>query len=161
MKILVIQGPNLNLLGHRDPRIYGPMTLEQIHESLRMMAKEDSNIEFDFFHSNLEGEIIDKLQETIGDGKSEEYSGIIINPAAYSHTSIAIADAISSTNLPTIEVHLSNIFAREDFRAKSITARACTGVISGFGPMGYNMAFMSLVQIINELKAMRDKQGSE
>lgn len=155
MKILVIQGPNLNVLGHRDPRIYGAFTLEQIHQNLEILAKQ-SNMEIDFFQSNFEGEIIDKIQECIG----SEYKGIIINPAALSHTSIAILDALQSCGVPAIEVHISNIFAREDFRSTSMTAKGCVGVISGFGPLGYNMALMAIYNFISELEAIK-KQAEE
>lgn len=154
MKILVIQGPNLNILGHRDPRIYGPMTLEQIHANMQEFAKQNK-FEIDFFQSNFEGEIIDKIQECIGG----EYQGIIINPGAYSHTSIAIADAIASAGVPAVEVHLSNIFAREDFRKTSYTGAVCGGVISGFGAFGYHMALISILQIINEIQALKDAQA--
>ncbi len=155
MKIVVIQGPNLNMLGHREQNIYGPMKLEQIHEQMKAVAKEN-NVEIEFFQSNLEGEIVDKVQECLGDA-----DGIIINPAAYSHTSIAIRDAISAIGLPTIEVHISNIFRREEFRAKSMTAPVSTGVISGFGPFGYHLATISLLQILGEMEAMKQAQKEQ
>ncbi|RDU56543.1 type II 3-dehydroquinate dehydratase [Helicobacter sp. MIT 99-5507] len=151
MKIVVIQGPNLNMLGHRDPRIYGPMKLEQIHQNIESVAKQN-NFEIDFFQSNFEGEIVDKIQECIGVA-----DGILINPAAYSHTSIAIADAIALAGMPVVEVHLSNIFAREDFRKQSYTGAASAGVITGFGPFGYHLGLLSLMQIITELKAKQEK----
>lgn len=151
MKIVVIQGPNLNMLGHRDPRIYGPMKLEQIHQNIESVAKQN-NFEIDFFQSNFEGEIVDKIQECIGVA-----DGILINPAAYSHTSIAIADAIALAGMPVVEVHLSNIFAREDFRKQSYTGAASGGVITGFGPFGYHLGLLSLMQIITELKARQEK----
>jgi len=110
MKIVVIQGPNLNMLSIREQQVYGAMKLEQIHAQMRDFA-EQSGIEIEFFQSNFEGEIVDKIQECYGDAQ-----GIIINPAAYTHTSIAIRDAISAVNLPTIEVHISNIHRREEFR---------------------------------------------
>ncbi|ANV97609.1 type II 3-dehydroquinate dehydratase [Helicobacter enhydrae] len=153
MKILVIQGPNLNILGHRDPRIYGNVTLEQIHKNMQDMAAQNQ-VELEFFQSNFEGEIIDKIQECVGG----EYSGLIINPAAYAHTSVAIADAIASCGIPCVEVHLSNIFAREDFRNKSYTAAVSAGIISGFGAFGYHLALISLFQIINEIKAISEAQ---
>ncbi len=156
MKVLVIQGPNLNILGHRDPRIYGPMTLDQIHDNMKEFAKQN-HLEIDFFQSNFEGEIIDKIQECIGG----EYQGVIINPGAYSHTSIAIADSIASSGVPCIEVHLSNIFAREDFRKNSYTGAACAGVISGFGAFGYHLALISLLQILNEIQAVKDAQAKQ
>jgi 3-dehydroquinate dehydratase-2 len=146
MKIVVIQGPNMNMLGIRDTNIYGPMKLEQIHSNMEGFAKQNG-FEIEFFQSNLEGEIVDKIQECLGDA-----NGIIINPAAYTHTSIAIADALTSVTLPTIEVHISNIHKREEFRQKSITALASSGVITGFGPFGYHMAMIAMVQMLNELK---------
>ncbi len=155
MKIVVIQGPNLNMLGHREKNIYGPMKLEEIHAQLEAVAKQN-NTEIEFFQSNLEGEIVDKIQECLGDA-----DGIIINPAAYSHTSIAIRDAISAVAIPTVEVHISNIYRREDFRAKSITAPVCAGVLSGFGPFGYHLAIISLLQILGEMEAMRKAQEEQ
>ncbi len=147
MKIAVIQGPNLNMLGIREQHIYGPMTLDQIHDQMKGSA-EQNGVELEFFQSNLEGEIVDKIQECLG-----TVDAIIINPAAYSHTSIAIADAISAVNLPVVEVHISNIYKREEFRQNSITARSSLGVITGFGPFGYHMALISIIQILNEMKA--------
>ncbi|MDC0933145.1 type II 3-dehydroquinate dehydratase [Arcobacteraceae bacterium] len=155
MKIAVIQGPNLNMLGIRDQNIYGPMTLDQIHEQMKGSA-EQNGVELEFFQSNLEGEIIDKLQECLG-----TVDGVIINPAAYSHTSIAIADAIASISLPVVEVHISNIYKREEFRQKSVTATASLGVITGFGPFGYHMGLIALMQILNELKASQQAQATE
>jgi 3-dehydroquinate dehydratase-2 len=149
MKVVVIQGPNLNMLGVREKHIYGPMRLEEIHQQMKNFA-EQNGIEIEFFQSNLEGEIVDKIQECLGDA-----DGIIINPAAYSHTSIAIRDAISAVEIPTVEVHLSNIYAREDFRKHSITAEVCVGVISGVGPFGYHLAMIAITQIMNEIKAIK------
>ena len=154
MKIAVIQGPNLNMLGIREQNIYGPMTLDQIHEQMKGSA-EQNGIELEFFQSNLEGEIIDKIQECLG-----TVDGVIINPAAYSHTSIAIADAIASISLPVVEVHISNIYKREEFRQKSVTATASLGVITGFGPFGYHMGLIALMQILNELKASQQAQAT-
>ena len=155
MKIAVIQGPNLNMLGVREQHIYGPMTLDQIHEQMKAQA-EQNGIELEFFQSNLEGEIVDKIQECLG-----EVHGIIINPAAYTHTSIAIADALSAVNIPTVEVHISNIYQREEFRQKSITARSSTGVIAGFGPFGYHLGLISLTQILNEMQAAQEAQAAQ
>jgi len=152
MKIAVIQGPNLNMLGIREQNIYGPMTLEQIHEQMKGSASQN-NIELEFFQSNLEGEIVDKIQECLG-----TVDGIIINPAAYSHTSIAIADAISAVSIPVVEVHISNIYKREEFRQKSITAKSSLGVITGFGPFGYHMGLIALTQILNEMEAAKQHQ---
>ena len=152
MKIAVIQGPNLNMLGIREPHIYGSMGLEQIHEQLKAAA-EQNGVEIEFFQSNFEGEIVDRIQECLG-----TVDGIMINPAAYSHTSIAIKDALSTVSLPVVEVHISNIYKREEFRQKSITAGASTGVISGFGPFGYHMGLIALMQIISEVKAISQAQ---
>ena len=152
MKIAVIQGPNLNMLGVREQHIYGPMSLDQIHEQMKASA-EQNGVELEFFQSNLEGEIVDRIQECLG-----TVDGILINPAAFSHTSIAIKDALSAVNLPTVEVHISNIYKREEFRQKSITASASTGVISGFGPFGYHMGLIALMQIITEIKAVSNAQ---
>jgi len=152
MKIAVIQGPNLNMLGIREQNIYGPMTLDQIHEQMKSGA-EQNGVELEFFQSNLEGEIVDKIQECLG-----TVDGIIINPAAYTHTSIAIADALTAVNLPVVEVHISNIYKREEFRQKSITAKSSVGVITGFGPFGYHMGLMALTQILNEMKAAKQAQ---
>ena len=152
MKIAVIQGPNLNMLGIREQHIYSPMSLDQIHEQLKNAAAQNG-VEVEFFQSNLEGEIVDRIQECLG-----TVDGIMINPAAYSHTSIAIKDALSAVNMPVVEVHISNIYKREEFRQKSITAGASTGVISGFGPFGYHMGLIALMQIISEIKAVAQVQ---
>ena len=152
MKIAVIQGPNLNMLGIREPHIYGSMGLEQIHEQLKAAAAQNG-VEVEFFQSNLEGEIVDRIQECLG-----TVDGIMINPAAYSHTSIAIKDALSGVSMPVVEVHISNIYKREEFRQKSVTAGASTGVISGFGPFGYHMGLIALMQIISEVKAISQAQ---
>ncbi len=154
MKVVVIQGPNLNLLGYREQNIYGPMKLEEIHTQMEAIAKQN-NMEIEFFQSNLEGEIVDRVQECIGDA-----DGIIINPAAYTHTSIAIRDAIAAAAMPTVEVHVSNIHRREEFRAKSLTAPVCTGQISGFGPFGYHLAMISITQILGEIEAQKQAQAA-
>ena len=143
MKILVIQGPNLNMLGHRDPRLYGTMTLEQIHNNMKAFAAQQKgpngeNLELEFFQSNFEGEIIDKLQECVGG----DYEGIIMNPGGLSHSSISLADAIVASGVPVIEVHLSNIHAREPERRVSITGAVSVGIISGFGlPVSHRIFF--------------------
>lgn len=155
MKIAVIQGPNLNMLGVREQHIYGPMSLEQIHEQMKASAQQ-YGIELEFFQSNLEGEIVDRIQECLG-----TIDGILINPAAYSHTSIAIKDALSAVNLPVVEVHISNIYKREEFRQKSITAGASTGVITGFGPFGYHLGLIALSQIVSEVKAVQAAQQAQ
>jgi len=155
MKIVVIQGPNLNMLGIREQNIYGPMKLEDIHTQMKTFA-EQNKIEIEFFQSNLEGEIVDRIQECMGDA-----SGIIINPAAYTHTSIAIRDAISAVQIPTLEVHLSNIYQREEFRHTSLIAPVCAGQISGMGPFGYHLAMVGMIQILNEIKMMQEQQAQE
>ncbi|HIP18315.1 MAG TPA: type II 3-dehydroquinate dehydratase [Sulfurovum sp.] len=153
MKIVVIQGPNLNMLGIREQNVYGPMKLEDIHGQMKSYA-EQNKLEIEFFQSNLEGEIVDRIQECIGDA-----DGIIINPAAYTHTSIAIRDAIAAVQLPTLEVHLSNIHQREEFRHKSLTAPVCAGQIVGMGPFGYHLAMVGMTQILNEVAAMKQQQA--
>ncbi|OHD96851.1 MAG: type II 3-dehydroquinate dehydratase [Sulfurimonas sp. RIFCSPHIGHO2_12_FULL_36_9] len=152
MKIVVIQGPNLNMLGVREQQIYGLMKLEQIHAQMKDFATQ-SGMEIEFFQSNLEGELVDKIQECYGDA-----SGIIINAAAYTHTSIAIRDAISAVNLPTIEVHISNIYRREEFRKQNMIAPVCSSSVVGFGPFGYHLAMVGMLQIMNEIKAVQEMQ---
>jgi 3-dehydroquinate dehydratase-2 len=143
LKILVIHGPNLNLLGKREPEIYGNTTLDEIDSLLRKEAK-TLGVQVESFQSNSEGEIVTKIQDA-----SNKYDGIIINPAAYTHTSVAIRDAISSTGIPTVEVHISNIYKREDFRQKSFVSAIAIGVISGFGARSYLLGLRGLV---NHLK---------
>jgi len=138
-KILVINGPNLNLLGEREPKIYGKMTLKEIEERIKDFAH-NKDLEVDWFQSNHEGEIVEKIQQVRGC-----FDGIIINPAALSYTSYSILDALKAVNLPCIEVHISNIFSRQDFRKNSVTASACIGIISGFGWKGYLYALMELI----------------
>jgi 3-dehydroquinate dehydratase-2 len=152
MKVVVIQGPNLNMLGVREQGVYGQMKLEDIHAQMKAFA-EQQGLDIEFFQSNLEGEIVDRIQECMGDA-----DGIIINPAAYTHTSVAIRDAIAAVQIPTLEVHLSNIYAREEFRHKSYIAPVCAGQISGMGPFGYHLAMVGMTQILNELKMMKEAQ---
>jgi len=152
MKIVVIQGPNLNMLGVREQNIYGPMKLEQIHAQMKDVATQNG-VEIEFFQSNLEGEIVDKVQECYG-----EAQGIIINAAAYTHTSIAIRDAISAVSIPTIEVHISNINRREEFRKENMIAPVCASSVVGFGPFGYHLAMLGMLQIMNEMKAAHEAQ---
>ncbi len=140
-KILVINGPNLNLLGTREPEVYGTVTLSQIENMLKEHAKK-INVEIECFQSNHEGEIVDK----IGNAKNN-FDGIIINPAAYTHTSVAVRDAIASVNIPAVEVHLSNIYAREQFRHNSYIAPVAVGQISGLGVDGYIFALEKLSKI--------------
>ena len=115
-----------------------------------------NNVEIDFFQSNLEGEIVDKVQECYG-----EVDGIIINPAAYTHTSIAIRDAIAAVGIPTIEVHISNIHRREEFRKNNMIAPVCASSIIGFGPFGYHLAMIGLIQVMNEVQAAREAQANQ
>ncbi len=138
-KYLVINGPNLNMLGIREPGIYGNSTLSDLKKMINHKALA-IGVETDFFQSNHEGEIIDKIHSSMG-----VYDGIIINPGAYTHYSYAIADAISSVDVPCIEVHISNIHKREEFRRKSVTAASCLGQISGLGFFGYICALEALV----------------
>ncbi|RUM57882.1 MAG: type II 3-dehydroquinate dehydratase [Nautilia sp.] len=155
MKICVIQGPNLNMLGIRETNIYGPMKLEDIHAQMKNVA-EQNGYEIEFFQSNLEGEIVDKIQECLGDA-----DGIIINPAAYTHTSIAIRDALRAVQLPAVEVHISNIAGREEFRQKSMISDVCAGTIAGFGPFSYHLGMIAMIQILNEIKMMKEQQAQQ
>lgn len=139
MKILVINGPNLNLLGTREPEVYGSLTLEDINIALCDYAKE-LGVEIEFYQSNIEGEIVDKIQWAKGN-----CDGIVINPAAYTHTSVAIRDAISAVSLPAVEIHISNIHNREDFRKNSFIAPVCIGQISGFGLDSYKLGLQALI----------------
>ena len=132
MKIQIINGPNLNLLGKRETSIYGSQSFEEYYGDLK---KRFPSVAFDYFQSNVEGEIVNKLHET-----GFDYTGIILNAGAYTHTSIAIHDAIAGIKTPVIEVHISNVYAREEFRHKSLITSKCTGLLTGFGMEGYAMA---------------------
>ncbi|MHA4989409.1 type II 3-dehydroquinate dehydratase [Cetobacterium somerae] len=138
MKILIINGPNLNFLGKREPKIYGDETLELINNKIKEFGMYHG-MEVEFFQSNHEGYIIDKIQESY-----ENVDYLIINPGALTHYGIGIRDAILSTNLKTIEVHLSNVYSREEFRHKSVISDICIGKITGFGSEGYKMALQYL-----------------
>jgi 3-dehydroquinate dehydratase-2 len=141
-KILVIHGPNLNLLGERETGVYGKDTLEHINNEIKEKAKE-LNLECDTFQSNIEGELINVLHAAKG-----KYDGIIINAGAYTHYSIAIRDAIAAIRIPCVEVHLSNIHAREEFRHKSVIAPVCIGQVVGFGKQSYIMALHGLKELL-------------
>lgn len=139
MNFLVINGPNLNLLGRREPGIYGAASLEEINAGLSGVAAQ-LGVKVDFFQSNHEGALVDAIHTALGC-----YQGLIINPAAYTHTSVAIRDAIAAVGLPTVEVHLSNVYGREEFRHKSLTAPVVLGQIAGFGATGYELALRGLM----------------
>jgi len=142
LKIGIINGPNLNILGKRDQKIYGNLTLEEMNHKIESFAKKE-DIELTIKQSNFEGEIVEYIQKL-----SSQLDGLIINPAAYTHYSYAIADALRDCTVPVIEVHLSNIFSREDFREKSVTAPACIGQISGFGYQSYILAIYALQDLL-------------
>jgi len=141
MKILVIHGPNLNLLGRREPDIYGTFTLDDINNRLSSLAKE-LGVEVSFFQSNHEGELVQKIQDAMG-----VYAAIVINPGAYTHTSVALRDAISSAGIPTVEAHISNIYRREEFRKHSYISGVAVGQVAGFGADSYLLAFRAAVEI--------------
>lgn len=141
-KILVIHGPNLNLLGKREPAIYGRVTLKEINNALKRTAK-NRRISLSAKQSNYEGEIVD----IIGKNKNK-FAGLLINPAAYTHTSVAIRDAVLASGLPTVEVHLSNIYAREEFRQKSLITPVVKGTVLGFGLKSYTLGLEALIDLI-------------
>ena len=141
MKILFLNGPNLNLVGQREPEIYGHQTLADIEQAVRAKAAK-LGAEIDFRQSNLEGELVDWIQQAKG-----KFGAIVLNAAAYTHTSLALRDAVSAVGIPTIEVHLSNIHAREEIRHKSMIAPVCRGQILGFGPHSYILALEAAVNI--------------
>lgn len=139
VKLLILNGPNLNLLGTREPDVYGHMSLVDIEAGLR---EEFSHLELQFFQSNHEGELIDRLQEAA----SDRVDGVVLNPGGFTHTSVALRDAITATGVPVVEVHLSNIHAREEFRSRSVTAAATVGQIVGLGASGYELAVRYFVE---------------
>lgn len=141
-KILVIHGPNLNLLGTREVNVYGTTTIEKINEELKKLAK-TRGVELDIIQSNHEGQIV----ELIGKAKGQ-FDAILINPAAYTHTSVAIRDAISAVDVPTVEVHLSNIYGREEFRHTSLIAPVAAGQISGFGKTSYLLGLDAIIDLL-------------
>ena len=142
-RVLVVQGPNLNLLGTREPAIYGTTTLDEIHAELAAAAKA-SGAELEFFQSNHEGALIDRIQDA-----PAWADGILINPGGLGHTSVSLRDALAATGLPVVEVHLSNIFAREEFRRHSTVSAVAVGVVSGLGPIGYRLALEALLHRLN------------
>lgn len=139
-KVLVLNGPNLNMLGTREKNVYGPKTLDEINAELSVLAQ-NNKIDIEFFQSNEEGKIVDTIQST---HKKIDY--IILNPGAFTHYSIAVRDAIASVDTKVIEVHLSNIHAREEFRKESVTAPVCLGQITGFGALSYTMALEYIIR---------------
>lgn len=141
MKILFLNGPNLNLLGQREPGIYGKLTLAEIEAMVREQALQ-SGVEVDFRQSNVEGELVTWIQQAAG-----KFAVIVLNAAAYTHTSVALRDAISAAGVPTLEVHLSNVYGREEFRHKSLIAPVCKGVIAGFGAESYRLALLASLTI--------------
>ncbi len=145
MKILFLNGPNLNLLGTREPDKYGTQTLKDIEIFIKEEAKKH-NIEVEFYQSNIEGELVNKIQEA-----KNIFDGIVMNPAAYTHTSVAIRDAILAVSIPTVEIHISNIHTREEFRKTSLTSPACVGQITGFGINSYKLG---LIAISDHLKSL-------
>ncbi len=142
MRIMVLNGPNLNRLGKREPEIYGQETLEQIMSDLQSKAK-NNGCEIDYRQSNHEGDLIDWIHESV-----DEHNGLILNPGAFTHYSYAIRDAIASVDIPAVEVHLSNIYARESFRHTSVIAEVAIGQVSGFGSAGYELALKGLLQYL-------------
>lgn len=140
VKLLVLNGPNLNRLGKREPEVYGAETLADIENHLQKIASEQLVV-ISFYQSNTEGALIDKIHEC----EDNDFDGIIFNPGAYTHTSIAIRDAIASVNVPVIEIHISNIHSREPFRHTSLIAPVCIGQLSGFGTGGYELALQAFL----------------
>jgi 3-dehydroquinate dehydratase II len=142
MKIKIINGPNLNMLGKREPEKYGHESFESY---LELLKKRFPGLEFTYFQSNIEGEIVSEIQKA-----GNECSGIILNAAAYTHTSVAISDAVAAINIPVVEVHITNIFAREEFRHVSLLGRNCAGSVSGFGLDSYRLAAEALKEILEK-----------
>ena len=149
MQILVLNGPNLNLLGTREPGVYGALTLERIMAQLAEHAR-SRQVRMDWYQSNDEGDLVTRIGQSRG-----RYDGIILNPAAYTHTSVALRDALQAVPVPCVEVHLSNVHAREGFRHTSLTAAACIGQILGLGPMSYILALDALVEYVGRTRRGR------
>jgi 3-dehydroquinate dehydratase-2 len=145
MDLLLINGPNLNLVGKREPSIYGSQTLEEIQEELINLAI-GLDARLQFFQSNSEGEMIDRIQESVG-----SIDGILINAGAYTHTSIALRDSLLGVDIPYVEVHLSNIYSREDFRHKSFLSDKALGMVCGFGPISYQLALQGIVSYLKRV----------
>ena len=145
MDLLLINGPNLNLVGKREPSIYGSQTLEEIQEGLINLAI-GLDARLQFFQSNSEGEMIDRIQESVG-----SIDGILINAGAYTHTSIALRDSLLGVDIPYVEVHLSNIYSREDFRHKSFLSDKALGMVCGFGPISYQLALQGIVSYLKRV----------
>lgn len=143
MKILVINGPNLNLLGVREPEIYGHRTLKDVNTDIAEKANE-LGVECEFFQSNSEGELVSAVHSVLGD----EYAGCVINAGAYTHYSYALRDAISSVNKPFIEVHMSNVHSREEFRHTSVISAVCKGIIAGLGENSYHLAVKAIAEMV-------------
>jgi len=143
-RVLVVNGPNLNLLGKREKGVYGSLTLEEIAGRVEELAGK-LGLEVSFFQSNAEGDLVDAIQKAAG-----SCSALILNPAAYTHTSVALRDALAAVELPAVEVHLSNIYAREEFRRTSLTAPLCRGVITGLGAEGYLLALRAVASMLDE-----------
>lgn len=144
IKVLVLHGPNLNLLGQREPEMYGHWTLKDVDEALRQLAAE-LGADVTVRQSNSEGQLIDWLHEAMG-----QFQAVLINPGGYTHTSVALRDAIAATGLPTVEVHLSNIHRREDFRRQSLSASVCVGQITGFGVQSYLLGLRAAVSALEK-----------
>jgi len=142
-KILVIHGPNLNLLGQREVEVYGHITLDELNHRLEKFAEEEGFF-VETYQSNSEGDLVTKIQEARG-----RFDGLVINPAAYTHTSVAIRDALAAVSLPVVEVHLTNIYRREEFRHKSLTAPLAKGIISGFGVSSYLLGLRAMLEEIS------------
>ena len=144
IKIIILNGPNLNLLGDREKNQYGTETLKDIEKSCKKFA-EKNLIKVDFFQSNIEGELVEKIQQS-----RNTYNGLIINAGGYTHTSVAIHDALKIIRIPIIELHISNIYNREEFRHKSLISKVANGIICGFGTEGYQMAVSAIKKLINQ-----------
>ncbi|OGQ83388.1 MAG: type II 3-dehydroquinate dehydratase [Deltaproteobacteria bacterium RIFCSPLOWO2_12_FULL_60_19] len=141
-RVLVLHGPNLNLLGKREPKIYGRLTLEQINRKIEALAQE-LGVEVEFRHSNSEGELVDWIQQA-----PKQFGALVINAAAYTHSSVALRDALTAAGIPAVEVHISNIYRREEFRKKSLIAEAVVGQITGFGVNSYLLGLRAAVECL-------------